>query len=330
MPKIKKTETQAETQTETLKHSIPTPSPAEPPVLNMDDIINQFRGGIAPTVKKTSSKDRPVIDLDDQTQKSFVDFAAAKVLLDDAKANHEEKYSEVVGEIFERWVDTLWSTKTQPENPSIQAYVKGRLEAKGLFTISTGGSLKIDMPEVMPGEAMEHAMVRGLTASGVSDAHAARLVKEEMSFVPQWEVNLTDMMRGTIRSGKLTPSNDTQKTAAGMLFLAIQGVGPDGKPLSTDGRLKLLESVSEAGWIALQSNLGAHTTYAPVLKDGDTFLDRVCNYADTREELGAVLGKIKPVKSMRSVEFAVSDSAQARHQRLVDEAKDMVGCKSSK
>lgn len=329
MPKSK---TSKPAQSEITKHSVPMPIQAaqDSPVLNMDDIINQFRGAVAPTTKKSSVKDRPIIDLDDQTQRDFVDFAAAKVVLDDAKANYEGKYDEVVGEIFDRWVDTLWETKTQPENPSIKASIKGRLEATGLFTISTGSSLKIDMPEVLPGEAMEHAMVRGLVASGVSETNAARLVKEEMSFVPKWELNLTDMMRGVIKSGKLTPSTDVQKNAAGMIFLAIQGRGPDGKPLTPAGRVKMLEGINEAGWVALQSNLGDNTTYAPVLKDGDTFLDRVCGYADTREELGFILGRIKPVRSMRSVEFAVSDDADTRRERLVEEAKDMIGCKGSK
>jgi hypothetical protein len=329
MPKTKTTTDNAET----VKHSVPMPmseAASDQSVLNMDDIINQFRGGVAPTTKKSSAKDRPVIDLDDQTQRDFVDFAVAKVVLDDAKVNYEGKYDEVVSEIFDRWIDTLWETKTQPENPSIKAHVKGRLDATGLFTISTGSSIKIDMPEVLPGEAMEHAMIRGLVASGVSESNALRLVKQEMSFVPQWELNLTDMMRGVVKSGKLTPSTDVQKSAAGMLFLSIQGKGPDGKPLTPAGRLKMLEGINEVGWHALQSNLGDNTTYAPVLKDGDTFLDRVCGYADTREELGFILGRIKPVRSMRSVEFAVSDNAETRRQRLVKEAEEMIGSKGSK
>lgn len=324
MPKTKTTKTESSE-----KHSIPV---AKEPVgvLNMDDIINQFRGGVTPTPKKSSAKDRPVIDLDDHTQRAFVDFSAAKVVLDDAKSNYEGKYEEVVGEIFDRWADVLWETKTQPENPSIKASIKGRLEATGLFTISTGGSLKIDMPEVLPGEAMEDAMVRGMVNAGVSERNATKLVSQEVSFVPMWEVNLTDMMRGVIRSGKLTPSNDNQKNAAGMLFLAIQGRGPDGHPVTPSERIRMLEKIDESGWLAIQSNLADNTTYAPVLKDGDTFLDRVCGYAETREELGFILKIIKPVRSMRSVQFAVSDSSDIRHDRLVKEAEKMIGCKSEK
>lgn len=325
MPKPKTTKTTAATNdTDAVKHSIPVPVVSETPILNVEDLINQYRPSVAPTTATKSVKDRPVIDLDESAQKDFVSFAAAKVVLDDAKSNHETKYKQVVEEVFDRWVDVLWESKTQPENPSIKAHIKGRLEATGLFTISTGGTMKVDMPAVLPGEPMEKAMIRGLVERGVSESNAGRLVKQEMSFVPQWGIDLTDMMRGVVKSGKLTPSTDVQKNSAGVLFLAIQGNGPDGRPLTSEGRVKLLESISEQGWAAIQANLRENTSYVPVLKDGDTFLDRVCGYADTREELGFILGMIKPVRSMRSVEFAVSDSADDRHRRIVEEAKEMV------
>lgn len=322
--KSNKSAAPATPETESAKHSIPVPVVSEAPMLNVDDLINQYRPSVAPTTGTKSVKDRPVIDLDESTQKDFVSFAAAKIVLDDAKANHESKYKQVVEEVFDRWVDVLWETKTQPENPSIKAYIKGRLEATGLFTISTGGTMKIDMPAVQQGEPMERAMIRGLVERGVSEANAGRLVKQEISFVPQWEIDLTDMMRGVMKSGKLTPSTDVQKNAAGVLFLAIQGNGPDGRPLTPEGRLALLQGISEIGWAALQTNLRDNTTYAPMLKDGDTFLDRVCGYAENREELGCILGMFKPVRSMRSVEFAVSDNAEDRRSRLVEEAKEMV------
>lgn len=324
-----KTKTKTE-KSDSIKHSIPVPSAKEPAVLNMDDIINQFRGGVPATSTKASAKDRPTIDLDDKTQSDFVEFSAAKVVLDDAKRNFEEKYEAVVGDIFDRWVDVLWETKTQPENPSIKAHIRGRLEATGIFTISTGGSLKIDMPTVLPGEAMEDAMVREMVNAKIGKDNATRLVSQEMSFVPNWEVNFTDMMRGVIKSGKLAPSNETQKSAAGTLFLAIQGRDPDGKPMTPSQRMKMLERIDESGWVAIQSNLSENTTYVPALKNADTFLDRICDYADTREELGYILKLIKPVKSMRSVQFGVSDSTEVRHERLVKEAENMIGCKSEK
>jgi hypothetical protein len=193
-----------------------------------------------------------------------------------------------------------------------------------MFIVSTGSMIKVAMPPVKPGEPLEDALVRSLTEMGISKSNATRLVSEEVSFVPQWSLNFTDMMRGVSKSGTITPATPVQMSAAEALFMVIQGEDAEGNALDAKKRLEMIKEISDDGWEALQRNVSDQTTYQPTMVDGSGFLDRVCGYADDREDLGKILTVFKPVCSLKSVKYAVSDSKEMKNERLFEEFKDLV------
>lgn len=315
MAKSKTVKTPATSATTAASHSVPKPNPATP-VKAKVSVIDRFRSKTAPTTTKVKEDDRPVVKIDEETQEQFVDFAAASEIFALAEERKKSLSVPLIDVIFDRYVDTLWATKRKPQNPNIKASVEGKLEATGMFVISTGARIQVPTPKVNEGEPLEDAMIRSLTDIGISRTNAANFVTNEVSFVPSWNLNFTETLQS---------QDDPQREAAEVLFCVINGEDAEGNALDADARLEQLKSISDNGWDALREKIVGNTTYVPSLVDGDGFLDRVCNYVDSRDELGKLLALFKPTKGFRSVKFAVMDNETVKKQRLWSEAKTVVG-----
>ena len=318
MPKTISEKTAEKTSETPVKHAIPMAG-------RRSSVIERQRAKVKPNTKSVKDSDRAVIEIDEETQRRFIDFACSKEIFDLVESQKTAQSKDVSSAVYEKFVDVLWKSKSQPQNPSIKATSAGRLDAEGQFIVSGGSKIKINMPETMEDEQPEEALVRGLTSLGLPQANAERLVGNEVSFVPQWSLGLTDLMRGEVKSGKITPATPTQMTAAEILFCVINGEDLDGNEIDGVGRIKLLSNITSDGWVALQSNVKSRTSYFPSLVDGPDFLDRVCNYADSREELSAILTVFTPVYYCSRVKFAVSDSAEVKKERMLEEAKSILG-----
>jgi hypothetical protein len=296
-------------------HAVPRPNPAMPPKAKTS-VIDRFRSKTVPTTTKVKDDDRPVVKIDEETQEQFVNFAAASEIYALAEERKKSLSVPLIDAIFDRYVDALWNTKRKPQNPNIKASVEGKLEATGMFVISTGARIQVPMPQVNEGEPLEDAMIRSLTEIGISRINAANFVTTEVSFVPGWSLNFTETLQS---------QDDFQREAAEILFCVINGEDADGNALDHAGRLQQLKSISDNGWDALREKIVGNATYVPSLVDGEGFLDRICNYVDNREELGKLLSLFKPTKGFRSVKFAVMDNETVKKQRLWNEAKTVVG-----
>ena len=302
-------------------HSVPTAGDRDAPIRKSSKVIDRFKSKVKPTTKEVKPSDRPVVDIDEETQQKFITFAATKELCDifeeDKKAQTESIYSA----IMDRYMHSLWNSKSQPKNPAIKVLNKeGKTEAEGLFIVTVGSKIKINMPAVGEEESPEEVMLNSLIDLGVTPVNAQNLVSNEVSFVPQWSLNFTDMLYGVYSEGKLQPANDLQISASEILFQVINGTDEDGNCLSDKARIDMLKGISQDGWASIKNNVDSHTKYFPQLVDGAKFLDRVCNYANTFEELRAIMTMFVPVHFCRSVKFAVSDSRENKTKRLMDEA----------
>ncbi|NCA17686.1 MAG: hypothetical protein EBS90_11685, partial [Betaproteobacteria bacterium] len=230
MPKTtNKTDSKAD-----VKHSIPMAGERK------SSVIDRLRKKVKPNTRSVKDSERAVIELDRDTQAKFINYACSKELFDLVEAQKSQQQKEVSSEIYERFVDALWRSKSQPQNPAIKATSGGRLDAEGQFIVSGGSKIKINMPETMEDEQPEEALVRGLIELGLPQSNAERLVNTEVSFVPQWSLSFTDLMRGEVKSGKINPATPTQMSASEILFCAINGEDLDGNEVDGVGRLKLL------------------------------------------------------------------------------------------
>jgi hypothetical protein len=288
-------------------------------------VINRHRARLKPSAAVKDSE-RPVIDIPAGTQTKFVEFARTKEIFDLVESQKKSQQKEVSSEIYERFVDVMWSGKCQPKNPNVEAVGPGgTVDATGQFIVSAGSKIKIDMPEVRDGEEPEEALVRGLVTAGVDPSNATRLVEEEVSFVPAWTLSFTDLMRGKMTEGRIVEPTETQRSAAEILFCVINGEDLDGNEIDDGGRLELLSGISHEGWAALGRDIQDRTSYFPVLADGKGFLDRASGYADSREELGAILTVFAPTYYCQRVVFAPNDTQSSKKARMVAEAKNIIG-----
>jgi hypothetical protein len=327
MAKSKKSETKIESETVkgSERHSIPTMGERRPSPKG-SSVIDRHRRKLKPTTKSFKDSERPVIALSPSTQDKFVDFSCIKEIFDLVEKDKKQQQSEVSSEIYERFVDALWIGKCQPANPNIEAKnASGVVDAKGQFIVSAGSKIKINMPETKEGDEPEDTLISSLINAGVNPANAERLVANEVSFVPSWSLNFTDLMRGEVREGKINAPTQTQKSAADILFCAINGEDLEGNEIGDRERLTLLSSISNDGWIALKADIDKRTVYVPVLVDSKDFLDRVCSYADNRDELRAILAVFSPVYYCQRVVFAPGDSETVKKGRMLDKAKVIVG-----
>jgi hypothetical protein len=324
MPKPKSVPKTAEAtpSKDVARHSIPTMG--ERASKSPSSVIERHRRKVKPAPSSVKDAERPIINLPLTTQGKFIDFACVKEIFDKVEEKKQAQQREVSSEIWEHYIDTLWTSKCQPKNPNIQAKAGEKVDATGQFIVSAGSKIKIDMVEPEDEEMPEDALVRSLVNAGVNSSNAERLVSSEVSFVPNWSLNFTDLMRGEVREGKINASSPTQATAAEILFCAINGEDLDGNQISDKERLDLLGGISTDGWIALKEAVDKKTSYVPILADSKDFLDRVCRYADTKDELRGILTVFKPVYYCQRVVFAPSDSAASKTSRMVSEAKSIV------
>ena len=314
--KINKT---VESTTDAPKHSIPMGGERR------SGIADRLRRKTKPTTKSPKDSERAVIQIDPGTQSRFVAYARTKEIFDLVEAQKDQQQKMVSGEIYEKFVDTLWTSKSQPQNPSIKAK-DGDTDAEGMFIVSGSSKIRISVPEPEEGEDLETALVRNLMTAGVQEKNAERIVANEVSFMPEWRLSFTDMMRGEGKGGKILPPTPTQTTAAEILLCIINGENLEGDPLTSETRAELLESINDDGWFALQANVENNTKYVPMLVDGEGFLDRVCNYAGSRDELRGILSVFSPTYFCSRVKYAVSDSAETKRDSMLEEAKSILGC----
>jgi len=270
---------------------------------------------VASNVNKT--KDRPIVELDDELKEDFVQFVMLKTIEDRMGESKKEITDDVYSRIFEKYTQSLWKAKVQPKNPSV--VVKndsGQTEASGMFIVMVGSKIKINMPS-LDGKSPIEALVSGLISYGVDEENAANIVQEQVFFVPEFSLNFTEMINGRIVSGKLESSSDIEKTSATILFKSIFDNFED-----KEQRLDFLSNITEEGWMSLKESVNSRIKYEPRLRDGANFFDNICKYASSYEELCGILKVFRPVYYCKSCQFAPKDSN--RVFRLIEKAAEVL------
>jgi hypothetical protein len=302
------------------------------PVVKFDDevsvkkhgrVVDRFRRK-EKTVSTPKVKDRPVIEIDEETKENFIIFAATKELLETFEDEKKTLTGSLYDSIFSQYKEVLWNSKTQPKNPAIKVEKDGLLEAEGQFIVQVGSKIKINLPPVGEDEMPEDVMLKSLVDLGVSEENARRLIEKEVSFAPKWTLNFTDMLYGSMTDGKIVPATEKQVAASEILFQVMNNEDEEGNPLNFKSRIEMLKKITEEGWDLLNQNIKENTKYYPQLTDGAGFLDRVCSYANTFRDLDAILTVFQPVHFCQRVKFACSDPADVRLSRLISEADRIV------
>lgn len=305
------------------KPSVPTAGDGAP--TKKLSLAARFAKKSKPTTTAVKKKDRAVMEIPKEIAKKYAEYAPTKALFDLFEARNKTEKAQLNEDLWAEWIKLLWHKKSQPQNPKI--VVKndhGEVDCEGMFQITTGSKIKIDMPPVGDDEEPDEVFAQALIDLGVEADDAVELVEREIDFTPIWTCNFTTLMHGEF-GNDFTPATDNQKAVGERLFLALMGQDEEGNELDAKGRAKLLADIPDEGWDALQEHVSDNTKYGVQLVDPGSFLDRVCNYAHSEDQLAAILSMITPLYFMTRTKAFVSDDPAAKADRLIEEAAKRLG-----
>lgn len=326
---VKKDKVQVENAA-VVEHAVPMPMDAvASSTISIDDI--DLSGNVGDeyashgTATAKDVKDRPVITITDpELEDQFLEFAATKELFDIFEARKKTESKQVYEKLWEIFKDKIWQHRVQPKNPVIEVVINGVQEAKGTFMVKGGSSFKVNMSRVAEKQHPRDVFVNDLMAAGFSNkVMAVEIFEKELDTTPSWTLNFTECMHGRIMDKKFISAEPAEMDAAKKLFIALQGE-QKGKRFDLATRRALLNSIDESGLDSLRKNILANVVYNTCLKSPDGFLDRVCEYCSSREDLDAILTVITPQYYCSYVKFAPTADAAVKSQRLATESDQIV------
>lgn len=311
------------TPTKTDKPSIPTAGDGTP--TKKLSLAARFAKKSRPTTTTIKKEDRAQMSIPAELAKRYAEYAPTKAIFDLFDSRNKTEKRGLNEDLWTEWIKLLWSKKSQPQNPKIVVKNEnGEVDCEGMFQITTGSKIKINMPPVGDDEEPDEVFVAALIDLGVEAQDAIDLVEREVDFIPIWNVNLTTLMHGAF-GGDFSPATDDDKSGGEPLFLALMGENEEGEELDAAGRAEVLASIPEEGWSAIQEHINGHTKCGVQLVDPGSFLDRVCGYAHSEDQLASILSMITPLYFMTRTKAFVSDDPAAKVDRLISEAATRLG-----
>lgn len=265
----------------------------------VDDLLSSLSEEVA-SKESPKKNDRPTMALPPEVEKLFLEWIPANNLKELVDSYEKEHKNELKDELFDLFVKTIWSLKKRPMNPTLQVSKNKKPDSSGTFIVKD--SYKINYPEVPEGSSARGVIVDFLKSQGLSEANAAKLVDDEISFVPITALHpLNELIFGKKQGKDFVPPSDLQKNTA----------------------QKLLKILKEQ-FTAEERSLLIYTKQNTDVKKG--FLERVTQYCNSEEELRKVLTNvIIPEDSLRAGEFAASDSFNEKKSRLIEVMESVIG-----
>jgi len=306
-----KTQTSKKT-TDKKKKKQSIPAAGDGPPTTKPNVLARFAKKSKPKAKSVAKKDRPKLDLPKDVQEAFLNYAPLKRITDLFETRRKQEAAELADEILEHYIELLWAKKKRPDTPVIEARGEdGKVDSTGQFLVQQGSFLKVNMPEVGDDEEGDKIFVQALVDLGLQKDDAENLTEKELDLTPQWAIPLTTLIRG---------SGETA-SAASKLFCWLQGEDEEGNEIDPDEPLVL----SAAERQSLGEYVDENATYNPQILEPSNFLDRVCDYANTVEQVKAILTMIRPRFYVTRTKFGVNSSETEKRDRLRDQAAVIVG-----
>ena len=181
---------------------------------------------------------------------------------------------------------------------------------------------KINKPEVPDGKTLEEALIESFTdlfvGTGVpeseAESDAARLVNNEFDFTPKKTIDLTKLVFGHYEGeGKNRTWMDAteEEQALANKVITLLSARSTGEVTQAD----LLTDEESESVIEERDSL--------VIKKG--FLQRVCTYVRSLDQLRSLFKIIKPVTVVSGKKFAQADTPEEQNRRKLEVAIDILG-----
>lgn len=253
-------------------------------------------------VKKDS---RPVLTLEAAVADILRDYVPASIIAAKWKSRSDKLKEELKREVYEEILDLVWKHKIQPTNPNMEATSnhngKDMVDVRSMFMVKE--PYKVQVPAFDEDkETIEEAMVRTLVeVAGIKKKNAEKLVEVELDFTPITTTDWTAMLHGRYAGSKFAPAPERVAKVANKLMEFFSD--PSSSPLKlNDDEREIIEEYQE-------------TKQSCKVLSG--FLDRVCYYCESREQLGKVVSLISPELAVKGADFGVSDKPGQSNKRLL-------------
>ena len=253
--------------------------------------------------KSTKKADRNSFELTEDLGEVLRNWVPAKILFDRFDAHAKNLGTELKEGVFKLWIEQLWGNKAQPQNPKLSVdNDNGKVDCEGMFIVME--KYQVTVPDVGD-KSIEEAFVDVLVDMAGDEtfrAKAEELVANELSFLPQVTLPLTSLLAGRKVGKTFQEATEDQKSAVSKLLMML-----DGEETSLDFTDGEKAALAEAREIKFQTQV----------KPG--FLNRVHTYCKNIEQLKAVFRMVTPTLALKGAKFAVSDSPETQHTRLLEQ-----------
>ncbi len=275
-----------------------------------------------PLPKKPDSRSsRPELALPQELEATFTRFIGAHAVAEVVDARREQEKAALDEGCFDLWVEKLWKSKARPANPSVKLDKNGSPDLAAIFQVHERYQTAFEIPEDKSPADEAIALFRSVFASigmnaADAEADAKALVENEIDFTPKTSVEFNKLVNGHYEGdGKnrtfveATPEEQALATKAILLLHA--------RTKADLSRCEPLTDEEEAAII--------DTKYNVVIRP--SFLQRVCNYSRSLDQLKKIFSVIKPVKYPSHIKFAFSDTPEEKNKRLQGEFANILGVK---
>jgi len=287
------------------KVSIPLPRDTGP--INAADLLASLKGK-KKTAGKTAQTDRPALSLTQTAMEAVRKWIPLNLLFNYFESKHKAAQTAMDEELKDLYYDAMWDAKSQPVNPKLLVSDEhGKPDMEAMLIVME--KFRVEMPEIVEDDdkdSVVYKMIEIFVRIGVNKDKASLLVKNEM-LIEEWKsIPLTELMVGKKVGKDFVPPSAYGKSAAEKLILAIMTGSP----------LNLTEAEQEAMVVS--------TAFQVSVKGG--FLNRVCSYCDTKEQLKAIMKLVvKPVLAHRGAKIGISNTLAERNARLIASAENVLG-----
>lgn len=243
----------------------------------------------------------------------LTEYCCNKAIVKPFDEQNEKLKAKLLDACFEGYLKRWWADRVRPSNPIVQALNdEGLVDSQVLFVLNDKFNININNPQQESEfnvEWAQKAAVAALVNSGLTKSKAQKFVEMEIECtITTHFLTLSEMMEGRVSVGrkKIPPSASTLEAGRKLLLF-----------MNWNGKTKDIEAFTEEEISAITYN---RLAWVP----RPSMLERIFNYAKSIDEMKSILSVFSPVLTIRSEEFAVSDSADKRKKRLIEAAESLL------
>ena len=247
------------------------------------------------------------IPLDPDGEMVFVNWLSAKVVSEPVLQRLENS-KDILNQIcISEFCERFFQARSRPSNPQLQISKNGNVDhtASWLFT----DKFKVKLPEVQEGLDPKKVYITAFTDISLHPSDAENLVNNELILNPVIGVRpITELLTGHYGSNReFVPANEIEKSAGKKLAAFLSGSGKITlEGLTNDEKLALIQRDSGVS-----------------IRNG--FLERVCSYCKSSEQLVAIFTLIQPVVYPSYAKFAINDNPVEQGNRKIAAAAEILG-----